>query len=222
VLIKFKVYGNLRFLSHSETVDVFRRACVRAGINVQYTEGFNPHPRLSLPLPRSVGVESDDELLCLRIHKSSLDTEQLKIALAEQLPTGLELFSVTISKTKPPLQPCAATYILDVQPEYANKQLKTRIEHLLASESLNLERQMDAKSTRFKNVDVRRYLKSIVLDDEETDRLTAIDGKIATRIVVRCEISPAGSIRVEEILKLLALDAGKLASPIRRTAVQWQ
>ncbi len=40
-------------------------------------------------------------------------------------------------------------------------------------------------------------------------------------IIVRCKITPAGSIRVEEILRLLKLDVEKLALPVRRTSVQW-
>jgi len=41
-------------------------------------------------------------------------------------------------------------------------------------------------------------------------------------VIVECKVSSAGSIRVDEILKLLELDAEKLAGPIRRTAVEWQ
>jgi len=41
-------------------------------------------------------------------------------------------------------------------------------------------------------------------------------------IIVECNISSAGSIRVDEVLGLLELDEGKLASPVRRTNVQWQ
>lgn len=222
VLVKFKVLGSLRFLSHSETVNVFQRACIRAGIKLQYSEGFNPRPRLSLPLPRSVGVESDDELLCLRLaaiqstsntetrnSKPSLDTEQLKVELAKQLPNGIELLSVSTSKKKESFQPSAATYVLYIQPEHANKQLKTRIERILASESLNIDRQAHAKNTKSKSVDVRPFLKSVEFDNNRG-------------IVIECKISSAGTIRVEEILKLLGLDTEKLAAPIRRTSVQWQ
>ena len=66
VIVKFGIKGNLRFLSHAETIRLFERACVRAGIKLVYSQGFNPHPKLSLPLPRTVGVESDDDLLYLR------------------------------------------------------------------------------------------------------------------------------------------------------------
>jgi radical SAM-linked protein len=219
VLIKFKVQGNTRFLSHAETVKVFQRACVRAGIKAAYSQGFNPRPKLSLPLPRSVGVESDDDLLCLCVELcrpsnsqsgtlvSSFDTEELKNTLARQLPDGCQLLSVTVAKTKASIQPSAATYCFVVQQEYFNEKLKTDVENLLSNESLNIKRRVDAKGT-VRQIDVRPFLNSIQLDDKN--------------IIVECKISPAGSIRVDEILKLLELDVGKLAAPIRRVSVQWE
>jgi len=35
----------------------------RAGIPLEYTEGFSPHPRISLAVPLSVGVTADNELM---------------------------------------------------------------------------------------------------------------------------------------------------------------
>ena len=185
---------------------VFQRACVRAGIEIQYSQGFNPRPKLSLPLPRPVGVASDDELLCLRVHKST--SAQVHKSISAQVPEGCELLSVNVVRADTSFQPCSATYVLAVRKEYLNKQLKTTIERLLASESISVQRQIDKIKSRIKNIDVRGFLESIELDR---------DG-----IIVKCKISLAGSIRVDEILKLLELDVEKLASPIRRTSVQWQ
>lgn len=214
LVIKFRIGGRLRFLSHAETVRVFQRSCVRAGIKTAYSQGFNPRPRLSLPLPRSVGVESDDELLCLRVSNEAssgdidIDTERFKTMLSEQLPDGCEILSVGVAKAKTSFRPDAATYILAVRQQYLNENLKTRIKRLLAETTLKVERQAWPKKPNFKNVDVRPFLKSIRLDDRG--------------VVVECEISPAGSIRIDEILKLLELDAGMLAGPIRRSNVQWE
>lgn len=223
--MKFKLRGSLRFLSHAETIKVFQRACVRAGIKIQYSQGFNPRPKLYLPLPRSVGVETDDDLLCLRVSlsesRTTTDESQIKTRLTEQLPDGFELLSVTTvpalteiasspqqqrAKTLP--QAITATYLLPLQRQYINEELKSRIRHLLASKSLNLQRQTDPKKSKFKDVNVRPFLKSLQLNNGN--------------IVVECKISPAGSIRIDEILKLLQLDAEKLAAPIRRTSIQWQ
>ena len=233
MLIKFSIRERLRFLSHAETVKLFQRACVRAGVKIRYSQGFNPRPKLSLPLPRSVGVETDDDLLCLRVAAcapeqehlfcersaergldkrlespvASFDTEQFKGRLSEQLPEGCKLLSVRASGAKTSFQPISAIYVFEVRQEYLTEMLNRRIKRLLTSEILSLKRRY-AKNSRLKNVDVRPFLKSIELDDKV--------------ITVECKISSDGSIRVEEILRLLELDAEKLAVPIRRTRVQWQ
>ena len=214
VLIRFRIRGNLRFLSHAETVRVFQRACVRADIKTAYSQGFNPRPKLSLPLPRSVGVEADDDLLCLRVHDIRDTIYDIRAKLSEQFPDGCELLTGSVADSKK-LNVISATYVLVMRQKYPDENLKTRIERLLASESLNVQRQTDVKdsklktqNSKLKNVDVRPFLKSIEFDD--------------VRIVIECKISSAGSIRPCEILKLLELDAEKLASPIRRTNVQWQ
>ena len=214
LVIKFKLRGPLRFLSHAEMLRVLQRACVRAGINVLYSQGFNPRPKISLPLPRPVGVESDEELLCLRAAanqdqlRATNHESQIKYELSAQLPEGCELISVSTAQAGKSFQPRSATYIFALFPEYLNEGMIVRIERLLASESLSIQRQTDRKNSKLKNVDVRKFLKSIKLDNRS--------------IIVECNISSAGSIRMEEILRLLELDESKLASPIRRTNVQWQ
>jgi len=220
VLVKFRVRDSLRYLSHAETVRVFQRACVRAGVEIQYTEGFNPHPKMSLPLPRTVGVESEDDLLYLKVHTgqrtgnrspastSSIDCDRFKKKLSEQLPQGCQLLAVSLSKGKALLQPRSATYILPVKKEHINEKLKAVIAHLLASESLSLQRWINDKKLRSKTVDVRVFLESIRVEEGA--------------VIVECKVSSGGSIRVDEILKLLELNTEKLAGPIRRTALEWQ
>ena len=219
--VRFKVEGNLRFLSHAETLRLLQRACVRAGLALRYSEGFNPHPKLSLPLPRPVGVESDEELLCLWVEReplpgAELDDEtagidqqsRIMAALARQLPEGCTLLSVSAPETGASFHPRSATYVLPVKQAYFSEALKATAECLLASDHLPLRRPMDDSGVRFKNVDVRGFLKSIKLEDGS--------------IIAECEIRPDGSVRVDELLRLLGLDEAALAAPIRRTNVQWK
>lgn len=214
LVIKFKIGGSLRFLSHAETVRLFQRACVRAGINMQYSRGFNPRPRLSLPLPRTVAVASDDDLLCLRVNRDLKESQiadydsRIKDRLSGQLPKDCVLLSVEAVGANVSYQPDSATYVFSLPPESINERLKAVIERLLASESLNLHRRVDAKYSKFKNVDVRPFLKSIEIVDKE--------------IVVECKISSAGTVRVDEILKLLEIEPEKLTTPIRRKNVKWK
>ncbi|GAF87148.1 unnamed protein product, partial [marine sediment metagenome] len=54
----YDVDGDLRFISHHDMLRLFARSLARAALPVRFSEGFNPHPRLSIPLPRPVGVAS--------------------------------------------------------------------------------------------------------------------------------------------------------------------
>ena len=237
MLVRFKVWGSLRFLSHAEMMKLFQRACVRAGVRVRYSEGHNPRPKMSLPLPKTVGVEADDDLLSLQLDGpwSSFDAGQFQAKFSGQLPRGCEVLSVRAEKTKTSIQPVLATYVFEPHPEWVDEQLKATINRLLASESLVVERHIDAKGNTRK-LDVRGFLKSVRFEDDKPGPaiLRSHEGKKGhlallrngcesrTRIVVECKISPAGSIRIDEILKLLQLDPDKLAAPIRRASVQWQ
>ncbi|MBN1975728.1 MAG: DUF2344 domain-containing protein [Sedimentisphaerales bacterium] len=223
LVIKFQIKGTLRFISHSQMLSVFQRALVRAGIEPQYSQGFNPRPKISLPLPRPVGVESDDELLVMSIslaqvsiydsYKDSVGNSenclksQFLQNLSAQLPRGCELKSVDMVREKPSFQPCYATYIFTIRQEEMTENLQNRINSLLTSKSLIVERSIDIKSVS-KKIDVRGFLISIITEHNS--------------IIVRCKISAAGSIRIQEVMNLLGLDMAKLASPIKRTDVQWQ
>ena len=95
-----------------------------------------------------------------------------------------------------------------VRQEYAGEELKAKIEKLMASESFIIERYYEQGSSKFKKVDAREFIKSVTIQGGSVN--------------VECKISSAGAIRIEEILKVLALEAWQLAEPVRRTDVVWQ
>jgi hypothetical protein len=63
------------------------------------------------------------------------------------------------------------------------------------------------KSRDARLIDVRSFLKSIELED---DCLT-----------VECNVTASGSVRVDEMMRILGLETEDLAEPIRRTRVRW-
>ena len=147
--------------------------------------------------------------------------------LSEQLPEGCELQSVSIERKKPSFQPCSATYIFSLRHEYVDEKLKNRINNILASESLVVERSIDRKGrprseladseshtgeipgrSAAKKIDLRGFLVSIMIEQN--------------CIIVQCRITSAGSIRIQEIMQLLDLETEMFACPIKRTNVQWQ
>ena len=205
LLVRFRVRGLVRYLSHVEMMRVFQRACVRANIPMAFSQGFNPHQKMSLVLPRSVGIESDDEILCLGIREdAAIDVESLKAGLKAELPEGIEIVSAEIRKSKDAPVAQSATYRLRL---HGDKKPAQEIEKILASEMLLITR-TSGEGTKPKSIDIRPFIKSI--DAGTSD------------IMVECAISPAGSIRIDEVLGLLKVGPQDLSEPVRRVKVEWK
>lgn len=59
----FEKTGRARYISHLDLMRTFQRAFLRADIPIKHTEGFNPHPFISIALPLSLGHSSVCEIL---------------------------------------------------------------------------------------------------------------------------------------------------------------
>ena len=58
-LLGFYKKGNMRFISHLDLQRLFKRCIKRAGIDVAYSNGFNPHEKINIVHPLSLGFETD-------------------------------------------------------------------------------------------------------------------------------------------------------------------
>lgn len=72
---------------------VFERAIRRANIPIAMSKGFNPHPKLSIPIALSVGIAGKDEVLELELLES-MPPDVLAGRLGRQLPKGICILSV--------------------------------------------------------------------------------------------------------------------------------
>ena len=61
--VRFGKCGKVRFTSHRDVARIWERALRRAEINVAYTQGFSPRPRVAFGLALATGHESQAEYL---------------------------------------------------------------------------------------------------------------------------------------------------------------
>lgn len=57
IRVLFEKRGYFTFVNHMDLPVVFSRAARRAGLVQEFTQGFSPHPRISLASPLAIGVE---------------------------------------------------------------------------------------------------------------------------------------------------------------------
>lgn len=180
----------MRFISHHDSVRLFERAMARAGFPVRYSEGFNPRPRLTLALPRSVGVASDDELLVVELTEA-VPPEDFVVRLAPQVPQGIGLRGAEPLADGDRRLPAEAAYVLPVLAEEVGD-LARRAAQLLAAERVEVNRAIPKVRTT-KTVDLRPYLVAIEVSGE--------------RLRWTQSITPTGTARPDEVLTALGLDA---------------
>ena len=94
----------IKFISHLDIMRLWERALRRAQIPLAYSEGFNPHPRISLAAPLPVGVTSEAELMDVFTIKW-VSPHWFAAMINEQLPPGMEILEVySIAPIMPSLQ----------------------------------------------------------------------------------------------------------------------
>lgn len=202
--IRFAIEADLRFISHHDTMRMFERALSRAQLPVRYTEGFNPHPRFSLPMPRPLGVASRAEWLVVEFDEP-IDPSRVLIDLKRQMPAGLTLLEAGSLRTKKAPVPQQVRYALDV-PDALCTPLGEKLQTLLEQESYPIQR-VKIGSRHAKTFDLRSYLIEAALSEGHLTWTFKVTGE--------------GTARPGEFLQAIGLDARQWLHCIQRTDVQW-
>ena len=203
VAIRFAIDGDLRFISHHDTMRLFERAISRAQLPVKFSEGFNPRPRMSLPLPRAVGVASEADVVVFDLDEP-FGPAEFQERLASQMPAGLTLFEAWPVEGKS-LQADLVDYSLDLPNEHTSN-VSEAAERLMAGESCLIEREA-AEGRRERTIDVRAFLTDAGLKE----------GRLNWTV----RVTNSGSVRPAELLTAVGLDPLQWHHKVRRTSVRW-
>lgn len=88
--LRFEKTGRAVYISHLDLMHTMQRAFSRAGYELKYSEGFNPHPQISIALPLSVGTASVCEILDFKLNGDA-DLDGLPERLSAVLPEGIKV-----------------------------------------------------------------------------------------------------------------------------------
>ncbi|MCC8160591.1 MAG: TIGR03936 family radical SAM-associated protein [Oscillospiraceae bacterium] len=62
-ILKYSRDDRVKYISHLDFVRLFHRTIRRTGMNFMFSQGFNPHPIMTVAQPLSVGVTSESEYM---------------------------------------------------------------------------------------------------------------------------------------------------------------
>lgn len=87
----FEKTGKAIYISHLDTMAMFPRIFLRAGLHVKFTQGMSPHAYVSIALPLSVGMSSQCEILDFTLEEEGVELESLPELLNPFFPAGIRV-----------------------------------------------------------------------------------------------------------------------------------
>lgn len=208
--LRFGRGSTVRFISHLDTMRCWERVFRRAGVPLEYTQGFTPHPKLAVAAPLAVGFTGAAELMDIWLRKWT-PPEAVLMMLRPELPQGFELSEVwEVPLRAPSLQAiiCSARYRCVAWCDDGLSAARAAAQAFLASESVMYEYR---RKDEVRSQDIRPLVRDVVVGP-------GAGGACEIELDVR--LGQEGSVRPEHVLAVLGF-AGP-AESIERVSLSWE
>jgi len=198
--VRFGRGEEVKFIAHLDIVRFWERAFCRAEIPLAYSQGFTPHPRISLAAPLPVGVTSEFELMDVWL-KQWMPPKSFLMKVAQQLPCGFEIFDVLeVGLHLPSLQSAVtfAEYHVGIKTEKKEREIQDSLDSLLQAKQLPWQ--------HYRGKEVRRYDLRALIDNLWLISYHSDPEPFASRVIAVSQSSE----RSEEEAKQSHLVSGEL------------
>ncbi|BBO19030.1 conserved hypothetical protein [Candidatus Brocadia pituitae] len=163
------------------------------------SKGFNPHPKLSIPLALSVGIRGKDEVLeteLLRVMPSHSFVEHLCL----QLPKEIDILSAeAVADTEKSSVRDVLYEVIFKDPGFLNT---VKVDEFLQQPSIVVNRTKDGRQKPF---DIRPSIQGIVVKPD--------------RLILTIKVETEGMARPEEVVCALLGNGKKAIFEITRTKI---
>lgn len=186
----------IRYISHLDYASAIERAIIRAKLPAAYSEGFNPHMKISFASALAVGVTSQAEYMDIEL-KEEVDLSQGVRRLAAALPPGIMVKSAKFMPGNIPALMAIvnlATYDMII-PFNAGEFMAVEDSIRRFNEAQEVLYTRETPKGR-KEIEVKQYMAGPI-------RVTAQDQQILLAMDIK--ITPAGSVKPGEILAALVM-----------------
>lgn len=167
--IVYKKQKYMRFLSHLELMKLFERVFRLNKLPLKFSEGFNPHPKMTFASPLSVGFSSQYEIMEVQLNEK-MDLDRI---LAMKFPDGIEAIKAAYVETKTSLMASIgfSEYFLKVELEEESNiaSIKERVDAFLNQSEILYEKK--TKKGTLKSVNALEQCKGLMLAHQNENEI---------------------------------------------------
>ena len=203
IRVKYKKEDEMIFISHLDLQRLLQRAFRRAKINLSYSEGFNPHPKMSYGNALALGVESQGEYVDIEI-EDDIEVDEFLERINNQLPEGIKFIKGQEIDPKTPSLSSVIVYgeyifNIDLDTPLSKEFVKSRVLNFVKSEEIIVTK--TNKKGRKVEVDIRPLIKNFDLVSLDDKKVT-FESTIATGSKANLNIN----ILIPQILNMIDLE----------------
>ena len=92
-IFQFERKDESKYLSHISVLTIIQRTFIRAGIDIEYSQGFNPKPKIEFAQPLSLGISTKGDLGIVNL-LDKVDTKKLLTNLNSCLPKSMKIIRI--------------------------------------------------------------------------------------------------------------------------------
>ena len=158
---KFEKGGYTKYISHLDLLRVFKRAFKVMGLDIRYSQGYNPHPKMSFAQPLSLGYSS----LCEYLEFETItphDEDSLKEDLTRNLPRDVvitDLFRFDSEVKSLAAESDACEYRISLPYEGTEEEFRELFTAYIAQDKITALKKMK-KTKRLEEVDIKDKIRS--------------------------------------------------------------
>ncbi|NQS76590.1 MAG: DUF2344 domain-containing protein [Peptococcaceae bacterium] len=189
-----------KYISHLDLIRAFERAARRAGLPMAFTQGFNPHPKLTFAAPLAVGIAGEAEFADMELN-GDIPAAVVAGSLAAALPEGLQVIEVRqVAQSAPALMAVVdhaaytARAVLYDPPQ--KEKLKSIIDSFLDKPQIIIQRRNKKGETRECDIKPGIFALSAQMNDDIIELKTVL------------KTGSSGNIRIEELITALMEHSG--------------
>lgn len=218
--IKFIKHEDMIYISHLDVQRLLQRAFRRADVELSFSQGFNPHPKMSYGNALALGVESFGEYVDIEIENENITPEELMERINAQLPDGMQFIKcIELEGGEKALAAniIYGDYVFTV-PNTTGMEAEAvseKLAEMMNSETITTTKRN--KKKRIVEVDIRPLIKTLSLMEADKDEI-----KISSVLATGSKQNLNTNVFIPKLLEYLGIEIDPLDVDIRRNDLYFE
>lgn len=198
--IKLTKTGILRYFSHLDWQNTFLKALARSGLNIAFSQGFNPSMKVSLGVALPLFAQSECELVDIEIY-DDIKSSDLQLKLEKVMPEGCKILAVEkIDKS---------AQVIDITVQWAEYEIKLFDNTLHNFESLryNMNKVLSSDEILLTKKNKKGILKTTNIKPAiNSYKFNDVEGDCLFTILKTGQDACIPALRADDLMKIIAPD----------------